>query len=78
MLKVYNWNALPAADDSGNQEIEVSFRIQGVNNPNAFITAFQSGKGVIESIEDGESFMDYMVPLTNLAFAVIKALKKSK
>lgn len=78
-LKFYNWNAEIVPDESGSdQEIEVSFRLQGVNRDSAFVHAFQSGKYLIEGLQGGGSFVDYMVPLMNLIMLVVSALKKSK
>jgi len=78
-LKVYNWNASLVADNSGKeQEVEVSFKIKGVNKPGTFVSVFQSGKAIVESLQSGEGFTDYMVPLMNIVFTVVNALKKSK
>jgi len=77
-LRLYNWNAELAEDEAGNEEVEVSFRIQGINKNNIFIAIFQTGKGVIENIQGNGTFADYMEPLTELIFLIMKSLKKSK
>ncbi|MEQ8167644.1 MAG: hypothetical protein ABRQ38_02020 [Candidatus Eremiobacterota bacterium] len=78
-LKIHDWNAELVTNDSGKeQEVEVSFKIKGVNKPGTFVSVFQSGKAIVESLQGGESFTDYMVPLMNIVFTVVNALKKSK
>lgn len=79
-LKIHDWNASLVENEAGNTsgEIEVSFKIKGVNKPGTFVSVFQSGKAVVETLQGGGSFTDYMVPLMNLVFIVVNALKKSK
>lgn len=78
-FKIYNWNAELAVDESGQQEIEVNFRIRGVNKPQNFVLAFMQGKSVIETLQGGTgSYWDIFLPLMTLVNVVKDALKKSK
>ena len=49
-MKIYNWNAEEAIAPEGvvSNEIEVSFRIQGVNNQALWVDLFAAGKGILE------------------------------
>ncbi len=79
-LKIHDWNASLVEDEAGNTtgEVEVSFKIDGIKKPGTFVSIFQAAKSTIESVENGESLIEYMAPLTTLAFTIIRALKKSK
>jgi hypothetical protein len=74
-FKIHDWNA----EMQEGEDIQVSFRLQGVNKPSIFVAIFQAGKRMIESAQGGgSSFMDYFAPLMSLVTLVIDALKKSK
>ncbi len=79
-LKIHDWNASLVEDEAGNNKgtVEVSFKLDGIKKPGTFVSVFQSGKAIVESLQGGEGFTDYMVPLMNIVFTVVNALKKSK
>lgn len=68
-FKVHDWNA-----EQEDNNVVVSFKIQGINKPAVFCQVFEAGKGVIES---GGDFADYVSLLMNLVLLVRKGLKKS-
>lgn len=75
MLKIYEWNA----ELQENKEVQVSFKLQGINKPEVFVTAFQAGKAIIETLQGGTgTFIDYFLPITTLASVIQRALKKAQ
>lgn len=78
-FKIYNWNAELSVDEQGQQEVEINFRIKGINKPSAFVLAFMQGKAVIDTLQSGTgSYWDVFLPLMTSVSVVQDALKKSK
>jgi hypothetical protein len=76
MLKLYGWDAKLLE----NKEVEVSFKLQGINKPEIFVAAFQAGKSIIESMQGGTgmAWFDYIMPVSYFATLIQQALKKSQ
>jgi hypothetical protein len=72
-FKIHNWNC------EMNEDVRISFDIQGIVNPKIFVTVFQTGKLAIEKLQGGTgSYWDIFQPLMILVYTIQDALKKSK
>lgn len=67
-MKFYDWNAKKVSE----KDIEISFKVEGINQPDKFLSLFLAGKSVLEDIQD------YLPMIWNLCFFLKNLLKKSK
>jgi len=76
MLKLYGWDAKLIE----NNEVEVSFKLQGINKPELFVAAFQTGKTIVDGMQGGTgmAWYDYIMPISYFGILVQQSLKKAQ